>query len=181
MNEDLRVIKTDRLIKDSLIELLNKKDFTKITIKDICDTALIGRSTFYHHYVDKYLLMETMINDLATQFQNLLDSRNDKLINDSLLIYLYKELFEERETFLTLLSVHDVENDLESRIQKILKNSFLPIIKDNSTNLPSDFLANLYASNALLAITWTLKNGHSQEVAEFMNDILKYLIENYLA
>jgi len=89
-----------------------------------------------------------------------------------------KEMYN---SFLTLLSVDDVENDLESRIQKILKNSFLPIIKDNSTNLPSDFLANLYASNALLAITWTLKNGHSQEVAEFMNDILKHLIENYLA
>ena len=35
---------------EALISLLDKKDFEYITIKEICDTAGVNRSTFYLHY-----------------------------------------------------------------------------------------------------------------------------------
>ena len=35
---------------EALIRLLEKKDFDYITIKEICDTAGVNRSTFYLHY-----------------------------------------------------------------------------------------------------------------------------------
>ena len=35
---------------EALITLLEKKDFEYITIKEICDTAGVNRSTFYLHY-----------------------------------------------------------------------------------------------------------------------------------
>ena len=35
---------------EALIALLEKKDFEYITIKEICDTAGVNRSTFYLHY-----------------------------------------------------------------------------------------------------------------------------------
>ena len=35
---------------EALITLLEKKDFAYITIKEICDTAGVNRSTFYLHY-----------------------------------------------------------------------------------------------------------------------------------
>ncbi|HJF86841.1 MAG TPA: TetR/AcrR family transcriptional regulator [Companilactobacillus farciminis] len=50
---DLRVIKTKKTIENSFWNLLKKKDFEKITIKEITDQALIGKTTFYYHYVDK--------------------------------------------------------------------------------------------------------------------------------
>ena len=45
---------------EALIALLEKKDFEYITIKEICDTAGVNRSTFYLHYENTSdLLKET--------------------------------------------------------------------------------------------------------------------------
>ena len=45
---------------EALITLLEKKDFEYITIKEICDTAGVNRSTFYLHYANTSdLLKET--------------------------------------------------------------------------------------------------------------------------
>ena len=45
---------------EALITLLEKKDFEYITIKEICETAGVNRSTFYLHYENTYeLLQET--------------------------------------------------------------------------------------------------------------------------
>ena len=45
---------------EALITLLEKKDFEYITIKEICDTAGVNRSTFYLHYENTSdLLKET--------------------------------------------------------------------------------------------------------------------------
>lgn len=45
---------------EALISLLEKKDFEYITIKEICDTAGVNRSTFYLHYENTNdLLKET--------------------------------------------------------------------------------------------------------------------------
>ena len=44
----------------ALIELLEKKDFEYITIKEICQAAGVNRSTFYLHYENTAdLLKET--------------------------------------------------------------------------------------------------------------------------
>ena len=51
---DLRIVKTKKVLFDTLIKLMRQKNFDKIKISDICDEALINRSTFYAHYEDKY-------------------------------------------------------------------------------------------------------------------------------
>ncbi|MFC6175645.1 TetR/AcrR family transcriptional regulator [Companilactobacillus huachuanensis] len=174
--KDLRYQKTNELLQITLIDLLQTQTFEKITVNDLCQQSLIGRSTFYHHYDDKYELLNQMITDLSQKFQELINRRNTQLNDDSLLIYLYKELFDQRQTFLTLLDLKSTTNDLATQIQQILKNASLDLIEKLPSNLPIDFLTDIYAINALTAITWTLKNGYSKEVAAFMNDSLKKLI-----
>ena len=51
---------TARRMDEALIALLEKKDFEYITIKEICETAKVNRSTFYLHYENlSDLLKET--------------------------------------------------------------------------------------------------------------------------
>ena len=51
---------TARRMDEALITLLEKKDFEYITIKEICETAEVNRSTFYLHYENlSDLLKET--------------------------------------------------------------------------------------------------------------------------
>lgn len=41
------------MLQHALISLIRKKRYEAITIKDICEAANVGRSTFYAHYTSK--------------------------------------------------------------------------------------------------------------------------------
>ena len=71
---DPRVIKTRRLLLDSFVVLVRKKDFTSISVKDITDYAQVNRATFYAHFQDKYDILEYMVIDT---FMNLISKRID--------------------------------------------------------------------------------------------------------
>ncbi len=55
--DDRRVKYTKMVLKESFIKLLEKKDISQITIKEICEDADINRATFYAHYNDQFDLM----------------------------------------------------------------------------------------------------------------------------
>ena len=61
---DRRVRYTKMVLKDSFIRLLEKKDISQITIKELCEDADINRATFYAHYADPYDLMKKIQDEL---------------------------------------------------------------------------------------------------------------------
>lgn len=61
---DLRVRRTRALLQKALIELTIEKGFTDVTVRDITERAMVNRSTFYHHYVDKYDLLSQYIEEV---------------------------------------------------------------------------------------------------------------------
>jgi len=50
---DRRTQKTKSAIEEALFSLMQKKQYSRITIQNIIDTANVGRSTFYSHYATK--------------------------------------------------------------------------------------------------------------------------------
>jgi len=62
--DDRRVKYSKMVIKESFIQLLSKKDISKITIKEICEQADVNRATFYAHYSDQYDLMRKIEDEL---------------------------------------------------------------------------------------------------------------------
>jgi AcrR family transcriptional regulator len=63
--EDLRVRRTRKMLQDALIALTVEKGFAAVTVRDITERAMVNRSTFYRHYLDKYGLLEQLIEELA--------------------------------------------------------------------------------------------------------------------
>jgi AcrR family transcriptional regulator len=55
---DLRVRRTHKLLWEALMALLGERAFEEITVTEICDRAMVHRTTFYKHYADKYTLLE---------------------------------------------------------------------------------------------------------------------------
>lgn len=62
--EDLRVRRTRKLIQQAMVELVVEKGFSTITVQDIADRAMVNRSTFYRHYLDKYDLLEKYMDEV---------------------------------------------------------------------------------------------------------------------
>lgn len=61
---DRRVKYTKMVLKESFINLLEKKVIAQITVKEICEDADINRATFYSHYTDVYDLLKQIENEL---------------------------------------------------------------------------------------------------------------------
>lgn len=62
--EDLRVRRTRKLLQQAFIELTVEKGFAALTVRDITERAMVNRSTFYRHYLDKYDLLEQYLNEI---------------------------------------------------------------------------------------------------------------------
>jgi len=75
---DRRVRKTRESLKTALIILLAEKDFKTVTVHDITEKADVNRGTFYHHYYDKYDLLEKTIEEMTEQLKNSVASHEDK-------------------------------------------------------------------------------------------------------
>lgn len=71
---DRRVMKTRKALLESLTKLLETKDLSDITVKEITELSDINRGTFYLHYKDVFDMMEQIQNELFEKFNAILDS-----------------------------------------------------------------------------------------------------------
>ncbi|MBR1635848.1 MAG: TetR/AcrR family transcriptional regulator [Lachnospiraceae bacterium] len=135
MKKDLRVIKTDRNIKNSFIKLLQNKSFEAVTVQDILDEAMINRTTFYNHFSSKYDLAENLASEMLGKFDQALNIRFDSPdINNDIfekINKIGKILSENHHVILAMWDVYtetvhlyeDMISLLRSRVQTILNAS----------------------------------------------------------
>lgn len=67
--EDVRVQRTRKLLQQALIELTVEMGFAAVTVRDICNRAMVNRSTFYRYYLDKYDLLNQYMNEIQSATQ----------------------------------------------------------------------------------------------------------------
>jgi AcrR family transcriptional regulator len=60
--EDLRVRRTHIQLQRAFIELTVEKGFGAVTVSDITERAMVNRSTFYRHFLDKFDLLDNYMN-----------------------------------------------------------------------------------------------------------------------
>jgi AcrR family transcriptional regulator len=69
---DPRILRSRRMLMDSLVRLLKKKEFEDVSVQEIADEATLNRATFYLHYPDKNALLQAMTE---VRFRDLLERR----------------------------------------------------------------------------------------------------------
>ena len=69
---DPRILRSRRMLMDSLVRLLKKKEFEDISVQEIADDATLNRATFYLHYPDKNALLQAMTE---ARFRDLMERR----------------------------------------------------------------------------------------------------------
>lgn len=74
---DRRVKYTQKVIKETFINLLEQKDLKKVTVSEICEQADINRATFYRYYLDVYDLYDKIKNELIDDLRAAADSEDD--------------------------------------------------------------------------------------------------------
>lgn len=148
-SNDLRVLKTKKLLKDSLVLLLNNKSISNIKVTELCQNAMISKGTFYLHYNDIYDLYRETLQHYLTQFIECVDFWEDfsndptqftlKLLNlnkKKKTVKIPKYLFDIKDAFIG----HEfAKMIIQLLIDKIFSFSTLPNTKENSIKLECYF------------------------------------------
>lgn len=58
---DLRIQKTYLALSGALLEAMGEKPFEDIRVNELCDRAMVRKSTFYKHFGDKYELLAFVV------------------------------------------------------------------------------------------------------------------------
>ena len=67
---DLRVRRTQKLIRDALITLIEERGFDAITVGEIASRAMVSRTAFYRYYEDKYDLVMKLFEETVITMNN---------------------------------------------------------------------------------------------------------------
>lgn len=74
---DRRILKSQEAIKKAVVELMSEKSFDDITIQDISDRANVSRGTIYLHYLDKYDLLDKLIEEHIDELRKICESTSE--------------------------------------------------------------------------------------------------------
>ena len=124
---DRRARMTREILKQSLIELMKKKPIHEISIKKICETADINRSTFYHHYDSQFELFNDILNDIGYDIIEIVRTNHssDNWMKD-ILLESFTYLENNRDTILVILgenSGFSVGERLTTYVEKFVNTS----------------------------------------------------------
>lgn len=70
---DRRTRYTRSVIRESLLELMKKTPFEKITVTEICRRAEINRGTFYLHYCDACDVLDDLLDEVFSDTTDVID------------------------------------------------------------------------------------------------------------
>lgn len=171
----------------ALLELLNQKDFEYITVKEICKTAGVNRSTFYLHYetiadllcesaeyINQHFLEYMKINS-ANFIPKLSDCPLDELnlITPKYLAPYLSYIKENKSIFCTAIKNANVLS-MNKSYSAMFTHIFNPILE--RLNIPKnrrDYIMSFYINGLMAIISKWLKNDcrdSIDEIAEIMQN-----------
>lgn len=177
---DLRVVKTLKQIDQALLEALEAMPFEKITVDQLCQTAMINRSTFYKYYKSKYDLMEQYLKRTLDEFRKQMNVAFINASPDSIQNIVYQKNFEKALLFIykhkkeyILLWNIPSEYEIFSKMVQVIHDNILDKLLSSrlgdSPDLYADLYARLFASDMMTLVRWWFRYGEVITIKEVQN------------
>ncbi len=136
---DRRIIKTKKLLKQVMLQLMSEKPLDHITISLLCEYAQINRNTFYYHYVNIDELLDDMIQDNLESLNELSTGITDFYRSQSICI-IYDFIFRNKTLYITLL-LKNMNVNFYSALREQNKNNVIPALISFNPNIPQNKIA----------------------------------------
>ncbi|MDR0269911.1 TetR/AcrR family transcriptional regulator [Paenibacillus sp.] len=173
---DLRVRRTHKLLRQALEELLSEpgQHFSSITVNQICEKAMVHRTTFYKHFEDKFDLLALLLSQdnneymnysmeelLQTPFQ--ITSKNPNLD-------LYAKIMQTQKNDEVFTSY------IKSQQKETLKQVMLELNqKGKKFSVPIEIIAEVYSEVSSSLSIWWLQGGRQvppEQMDHYLHELL---------
>ncbi|CAH1192069.1 hypothetical protein PAECIP111892_00839 [Paenibacillus auburnensis] len=157
---DRRVIKSQQAIKKAILELMTEKNFDDITIMDISERANVNRGTIYLHYMDKYDLLDKLIEEHINELRELCQSAAEMTFKEG--NYVWFEYFEKNHMFFSIMLTTKSAAHFRSRFLDLVVEEYkVELDSSEGTNkgLNDDIVLQFLGAAIIGSVEWWFKNG----------------------
>lgn len=176
--EDLRVVRTRKLLSNTLLDLMQEESIEKISVIDLCNKAMINRATFYAHFEDKYHLLNFALEELKdTIYESFTKTKKFSNPYDaikSLLAMGADFVFDNRNYIVKMLKFNRGGKVLETIRDSIMQSVKYQLGKYKSTYdfaVPSGVIAHFIAGGMVTTGLMIIDNPDSHTYGDYMNYI----------
>lgn len=171
MKPDIRIRHTKERVRKAFYELLSKKEFSQITITELCQRAEINRTTFYHHYTDMDNLLEKTEYEILEETKKqwkCLHPKNSVEGMETLLLSLQKDHYQ------SVFYIFQADPLFSFKISEVICQSVIPSFPpDSYTPAEQDMIVRLMAYGyGNITRNWLLSTQEdklsARELAEFL-------------
>ena len=153
----------------SLLNLLRKYSFEKITVGNICEEALISRTAFYAHFTDKYDFLKYWLISLIMKDvnQDLTYSQISEVIN---------KIINEHKKPIRNLFCDARKETMDVLFDLILTTLDCSIINEKD-DAKKNVVSNFYAGGMLFYFLWHVEHKFPQDIMlmnEHLHEVIKY-------
>lgn len=171
-------LRSQEWIQTALFQLMEKKEYSRISITEIADTAGLARQTFYRNFQDKD---EILLKYLAGLMREMWKDFHEKSILDE---EMFITLFRNWKQNVPLSLINNIFNR-DRKIRQIIFRSVSDYVDELFMREPSEKKGSkpdkyrLYAQKSfasiihMMLIEWTLQefNLSSEEMGALVNDL----------
>ncbi len=168
---DLRVQRTYKLLSTSFEQLLKEKSFEQITVQEICENAMVRRTTFYQHFPDKVHFLVWFLRIKQQEFLEenlpLLNTNSFRECFTSIMSNILIFLKENRQIISSLVNsglgdpgpVNDMVDSFSQKLSEMF-HAF-PEAHQVPPEVPVQLAANYYMGAVKGAARWWFREGCS--------------------
>jgi AcrR family transcriptional regulator len=164
--KNLRLRRTQKLLREALIELIEERGFEALTIGEITERALVSRAAFYRNYQDKYDLVEQIFEEAMSALLGAVGDLGREHPAE-IWVKFFEHIAEYERLYRALLGssgspwfVRKMRADLSGLVKE---RGHLPHGPDASARLvhtfSDEFVPDLVSTMFVEAITWWLEQG----------------------
>lgn len=166
---------TRECITTAIVKLMKVKEYSKITVTDICEKAGVSRAGFYRNFKDKEDVMkEVLANANVNSGLSLQEMSKLKLGVEESWLYIIKAVTERRGGFAAIMEILETGqgNVLINHINKLADSTFIGGMTVEGCSVISAY----FWSGALINLmTYWLKNGQKETPEELVDFIMNCL------
>lgn len=172
--EDRRARRSRKLLKESLLELMKRKTFSDISVRDVTDAADMNRATFYLHYAGTGELLRSVEEDLLEELQALVDAHMQETVAVGSVAPVFEPVLdfavENRETCTILFSSSEASGFFQA-IQRLVHENGAPLVRSwfrPADPRLTDYLLNFLAWGFIGLLSEWFEKGMALPKAELL-------------
>ncbi|MDO7907501.1 TetR/AcrR family transcriptional regulator [Paenibacillus sp. JX-17] len=173
---DRRAQRSQTAIKKAFIELMAERNFDQMTIQDISDRANVGRRTVYDHYMDKFDILNKLIEEHIHELKILCRDADDLSFAEGNLIWF--EYFEKHDSFFSTILASKGASVFRSRFLEFVMEELEGEVKEEGINhgLSKDLIVKFFGA-AIVEIVIAWINQGLSEPSEIVAEQVGILLD----